>query len=253
MEIDNQNSSKRKLKLRLILSFILAEVRALIGVFAGLFWKVTLVTTILLFIALELLLWTGEPQPDAPVRSGILSILIQILVVICFSLVYALPVGLIAGFLRLAWRLCGAWTLFSLIVVPLSVTLTFWLCKGWLYTEATEIVQALKLSANEQGLKFTNEALGGPVGVHAGPVAFILLIFLLPFLIADLFFILIDIGFLLQFGWFLLCFFFVVLLGTVPAGGLSLIVLGVAFVKRLFERYFKFTETEVVQSDYSSG
>src|SRR4029078_6728895 len=196
---NSQNSSNRKFSLRLILSFILAEVKELIGVFTGLFWKVIGVTAVLFFIALELLLWTGETQPNTPEHSGILSFVIQILVVIGFSLVYAIPVGLIAGCLRLVWRLCGAWTVFPMIVVPLSITLSFLLCKGWLYTEATEVIQALKLSAHEHGLKFTNDAIGGPMGVHAGPVAFILLIFLLPFLIADLFFILIDIGFFLQF------------------------------------------------------
>jgi hypothetical protein len=244
---NSQNSSNRKFSLRLILSFILAEVKALLGVFITLFWKATIITAILIFIALELLLWTGEPQPDAPGRTGILSIVIQILVVICFSFVYAIPVGLIAGCLRVMWRLCGGWSIFPLIAIPLSIALSFWLFKGWLHTEAIDVIQALKLSAHEQGLKFTTDAIGGGVGVHAGPVAFILLIFLLPFLIADLFFILIDFSFLLQFGWFLLCFFFVVLIGTVPASCVSAIALGVAFVKRLFERYFKFIDAKSFQ------
>jgi hypothetical protein len=230
------------LRLRIAFSFILSELRELLYAFINMFWKSTVITSILLFILLEILIWNSEPSPASSEKLEKVNSILQLLVVMGMALFYSLPVGVIAGVTRVVWRLCGVWILFPLIVVPLSLVLSFWLFNNWLHSEALNVVQALKVSAHTNGLEYTSNALGGGVGVHAGPLALILLIFLLPFMLADLFFILIDLTFLQQFFWFLLCFFSVVAVGTIPSSLMSVSVLCITFINRLYGRYHSFIE-----------
>jgi hypothetical protein len=138
--------------------------------------------------------------------------------------------------------------IFPLIVIPLSIGFTFWLASGWLHGEALSVLKALEESAETHGLPETSAALGGMRGgAHAGPVALIFLVLVIPFFLVDAFHILVDATFLLQLLYFFLSVALVVLVGAVPASLVSALVLAIAFVKRLYARYREFSTQEVLE------
>ena len=221
--------------------FFLSELKALLRVFFKAFWKGALATTAIIFVLLTVLVWTSDRSGESTGRSGFGDAVVQLLVILGFAVWYGLMLGVVTGAVRSLWHLCGRWIVFPLIVIPLSIVLTFWVASGWLHGEAVSVLTALKQSAENHGLPETSSALGGMKGgAHAGPVAVIFIVLLLPFFLVDAFHILVDTSFLLQLLYFFLCFALVVLAGSVPASCVSGLILSIAFIKRLYARYREF-------------
>lgn len=165
----------------------------------------------------------------------------KLIACVVVTVMYAAPIALVAGVLRGVWRMVGGWLFLPLILVPLTVALAFWIGSGWLASEAKAVVDELVLSGKEHGFEHTMSAAPALKVAHAGaPGAVIALVILLPFLAADLFWILVDFDFLLS----LLRFFFsvglIAFLGALPSILVSGTVLGIVFVRRLKHRYERF-------------
>lgn len=218
-------------------SFIFSEMKNTFALFIKIFFKTVIITTILLFILLEILVRTntGASQPSS---SPVLEFVIETLVIFGFAFVYSLPVAIAAGGIKVLWKLCGIWSLVPLILIPASLVLVFWLSSDWLYSAALNVIHEIERSAQRHGMESTATALGG--GVHAGPIAVIFLVILIPYLLKDAFYILTDAAVLAQFFWFLLRLIIVLIIGIVPAAVISAMGLAAAFIKRLVLRFSEF-------------
>src|SRR5687768_13850208 len=153
-------------------------------------------------------------NPDASTNS-LLTIIFEFLIMIGISIVYSIPIAITAGFLRIIWRQCGIMTLIPVIIIPITTILILYLFSEYLIGEAKEVLVALASSAKTNGLQTTSKAIGG--GVHAGPLAIIILVLALPFLLIDIIVIFTDSNFLLQFLWFIACFIAIASIGIIPS------------------------------------
>jgi hypothetical protein len=219
-------------------SFIFSEMKNTFALFIKIFLKTAIITTILFFILLEILVRinAGASQPSP---SPVLDFVIETLVILGFAFVYSLPVAIAAGGIKVLWKLCGIWSFVPLILIPASLVLVFWLSSDWLYSAALNVILEIERSAQRHGMESTATALGGG-GVHAGPIAVIFLVILIPYLLKDAFYILTDAAVLAQFSWFLLRLIIVLIIGIVPATVISGLGLAAAFIKRLVLRFSEF-------------
>lgn len=221
--------------------FLRSEIKNLWLAFWKPFWKVTVVTAVLFFLFLAVLAFNFEPP--APVGGQVPEkppIVLLLLFIAGYSLFYAFWIGLVVGGFRVFWHLVGGWIIVPMIVIPSAITLSLWLCSSWIIDEGSEAVQALVDSAKVKGFPATGAAAGTFLkALHGGglPAAVLLCKLLVPFIVFDGFWIAVDPHCLLQFLQFALCFVAAVLLGLVPSGLLSIVLVSFSFVKRLKVRY----------------
>jgi hypothetical protein len=177
---------------------------------------------------------------NVPAIEGPLAMKLVACVVV--TLMYAVPIALVAGAMRGIWRMVGGWLFLPLTLVPLAVLLAFWIGSGWLFDQGIRVLEELLLAGKEQGFEHTKSMASVAQVAHAGaPGAVIAVVMILPFFAADLF--LVDLDFL----WSLLRFFFsalaVAALGAIPSLLASGTVLAVVFVRRLKQRYVTFAKS----------
>jgi hypothetical protein len=222
--------------------FVFAEVKGVWYASFRPFWTTGAVTAALLILGLGILVFGSSPPSEANSAAQEPSWVSKLVVVVGFSLFYAVWVGLIAGVVGVLWRLVGIWVVVPFILIPLAILLSLWLCSGWLAAEAAETGAALVQSAANHGLPETSKALSGGKLLHGAAIGVfaIVLVLLTPFLVIDAFWILLDANFLWQFAQFVLAFFLALALGVIPSMLVSLAVLSVAVVRRLLARYRHF-------------
>src|SRR3712207_428376 len=141
-----------KSKIKLILSFLLFEIKEVSRLFFSTGKKALIISSGIIFITLlTLVISDAYSHPGSPSSNSILTLLFEFLIMIGISIIYSIPIALIAGFFRIIWRQCGILGLVPVIIIPLTTFLVIYLLSGYLIDEATEVLMALATSAKTHG------------------------------------------------------------------------------------------------------
>lgn len=215
-----------------------AELRGLIRTCFRVFWKATLAFAVpgfLYFTATFLSGYLGEDRQE-PVEPGM--VVLAILVYAGMSLFYGAYGGLVAAVGAGLWRLFGGW-----MFLPVGVTLAVFLGLGWLFEgvvtqQMEDLLGALVVSGQQHGFPNTMAALSGARVAHAGgPIAALLLLLALPFLLMDAIVILLAPSVLWQIVLLAMLVGGLFVLATVLTLAICLPVLGWSLVKRVRARH----------------
>ncbi len=232
-------------------SFFKNEAKGLASSFWTPFWRTTLIAALILGTWLVCRMWTSPPEANgAAVPASFGTYLIEGVLIYGFALVYAAPVGILVGSFAASWRLFGGWTLLPVFLFPLILWGFFWLAGDFLLAQGRDIPEALNAAFQARGLPMTSGLFRSGAGgaVHAGPVAVVLLILLIPPLVIDSMHLLLDPAVLGQLFEFLLSLSLVALAGLFLSTLISSIFLIRAFVKRLKARRSEFLDLKAPPS-----
>ena len=205
-------------------SILKSELLYFLDLFWRAFWKTTVIVSGLMF-AHFLIDWIVGGES---VSFG--NAVIIFFVMLAYDLIVGAHFGLIAGGLRVAWAMAGPFIAVPVILIPLSVALSFWLFGEILTDSAARLLASLAESGSEHDWLV---AKLGPVA-RAGPVA---LVFALPLLAVDLVAVLLDVAVLFSLLFFLLLVSLAFLAGFIPSALISFAVLIAAYVVRFKRRH----------------
>jgi len=221
-----------------IRQLLIAELRGLIRTCFRAFWRATLFLAAPGFLYLTVSFLRGSPGQDGQEPLQFSTVVIGILVYAGMSLFYGAYGGLVAAVGAGLWRLFGGW-----MFLPVGVTLAVFLGLGWLFegvvTHQTEdLLGALSVSARQHGIPNTVSMMSGARVAHAGgPIAALLLMLLLPFLLMDAIVILMDPSVLWQLALLAMLVGGLFVLATVLTLAICIPVLGWSLVKRVRARH----------------
>lgn len=221
-----------------IRQLLLAELRGLIRTCFRAFWRATLVFAVPGFLYLTVSFLRGYLGEDRQEPFQFSTVVIGILVYAGMSLFYGAYGGLVAAVVAGLWRLFGGW-----MFLPVGVTLAVFLGLGWLFEgvvthQMEDLRGALVVSGHQHGFPNTMEALSGARVAHAGgPIAALLLLLLLPFLLMDAIVILLDPSVLWQLALLAMLVGGLFVLASLLTLAICIPVLGWSLVKRVRVRH----------------
>lgn len=215
-----------------------AELRGLIRTCFHVFWKATLVFAVPGFLYCLVVFLRESLGQDRQEPLDFSTLVLAILVYAGMSLFYGAYGGLVAAVGAGLWRLFGGW-----MFLPVGVTLAVFLGLGWLFEgvvthQMEDLLGALVASGQQHGFPNTLAVLSGPGMAHAGgPIAAVLLLLLLPFLLADAIVILMEPSVLWQLVLLAMLVGGLFVLATMLTLAICIPVLGWSLVKRVRARH----------------